>query len=82
MQDRRDPLPESFRLVTSKTTPPRPPTDAAPPPSAPGNAGQFEPLHVTFEDRLGVGVGAGVGVGVGVGVGAVTVTVADADLFD
>jgi len=80
-QARSDPVPESFVLVTSITTPPRPPTDPAPPPCAPGNDGQFEPLHVTFEDGLDEG-GAGAGVGVGVGVGAVTVTVADADLFD
>jgi len=74
-QARSDPVPESFVLVTSITTPPRPPTDPAPPPCAPGNDGQFEPLHVTFEDGLDGG-------GAGAGVGAVTVTVADADLFD
>jgi hypothetical protein len=28
-----------LRFVTSITTPPRPPADSAPPPSAPGNAG-------------------------------------------
>jgi hypothetical protein len=82
MHARRLPVPESFKVVTSITAPPRPPAAAAPPPCAPGNAGQSDPLHVTFEDGLGVGVGAGVGVGVGVGVGAVTVTLADADLFD
>src|SRR5580704_5455766 len=36
---RSEPVPESFRLVTSNTCPPRPPTAAAPPPSAPGKAG-------------------------------------------
>jgi hypothetical protein len=81
MHARKLPVPESFKVVTSITTPPRPPAAAAPPPCAPGNAGQFEPLHVAFEDGLDEG-GAGAGVGVGVGVGAVTVTVADADLFD
>src|SRR5580700_4655375 len=70
---RSDPFPESFRFVTSITTPPRPPTAAAPPPSAPGNAGQFEPLHDAFED--------GPDAGSGVGVDAVTVTVAEANLL-
>ena len=79
MHARKLPVPESFKVVTSITTPPRPPAAAAPPPCAPGNAGQFEPLHVAFEDGLDEG---GAGAGVGVGVGAVTVTVADADLFD
>ena len=37
-QARSEPEPESLRLVTSITTPPRPPSDAAPPPCAPGNA--------------------------------------------
>src|SRR5271154_7589958 len=77
MHARKLPVPESFKLVTSMTTPPRPPAAAAPPPCAPGNAGQFEPLHVTFEDGLDEG-----GAGAGVCAGAVTVTVADADLFD
>src|ERR1035438_3264802 len=39
VQARSEPLPESLRLVTSNTWPPRPPADAAPPPCAPGNAG-------------------------------------------
>jgi hypothetical protein len=43
---------------------------AAPPPSAPGNAAQFEPLHDALED------------GPGVGVDEVTVTVAEADLLE
>jgi hypothetical protein len=73
-QARRDPVPESFVLVTSITAPPRPPTAAAPPPCAPGNAGQFEPLHDAFED--------GPGGGAGVGVDAVTVTVAEANLLE
>src|SRR5580693_5084604 len=72
-QARSDPFPESFRFVTSITTPPRPPTDAAPPPSAPGNASQFEPLHDALENGLG-GLG-------GFGAGAVTATVAVADLL-
>src|ERR1700730_15330292 len=70
-QARSDPFPESFRFVTSITTPPRPPTDARPPPSAPGNPGQFEPLH----DALGDGLGGLDGFD-----GAVTATVAAADL--
>jgi hypothetical protein len=37
---RSEPGPESLRLVTSNTWPPRPPRDAAPPPSAPGKAGR------------------------------------------
>ena len=77
MHARKLPVPESFKLVTSMTTPPRPPAAPAPPPCAPGNDGQFEPLHVTFEEGLDEG-----GAGAGVGAGAVTVTVADADLFD
>src|SRR5579863_6766561 len=76
-QARRDPVPESFVFVTSITVPPRPPAEPAPPPAAPGNAGQFEPAHDTFEDGLEEG-----GAGAGVGAGAVTVTVAEADLFD
>ena len=72
-QARRDPVPESFVLVTSTTAPPRPPTAAAPPPCAPGNAGQFEPLHDAFED--------GPDGGADVGVNAVTVTVAEANLL-
>src|ERR1700730_12692462 len=44
-QARRDPLPESFVFVTPITTPPRPPTEAAPPPEAPGKAGHGAPLH-------------------------------------
>jgi len=80
MHARKLPVPESFKLVTSMTTPPRPPAAAAPPPCAPGNDGHG-PLQVTFEEGLDEG-GAGAGVGVGAGAGAVTVTVADADLFD
>jgi len=37
---RSEPAPESFKFVTSKTAPPRPPTEAAPPPCAPGKAGR------------------------------------------
>jgi hypothetical protein len=44
-QARKDPVPESFVLVTSITTPPRPPTEAAPPPAAPGKAGHGAPLQ-------------------------------------
>jgi len=36
---RSEPGPESFRFVTSKTLPPRPPTVYFPKPSAPGKAG-------------------------------------------
>jgi hypothetical protein len=36
------PEPSAFRLVTSMIRPPRPPTDSAPPPSAPGKAGTDE----------------------------------------
>src|SRR5262249_12568547 len=36
---RKLPAPESFRLVTKMTLPPRPPGVVAPNPSAPGNAG-------------------------------------------
>src|ERR1700742_3693234 len=50
-QARKLPLPVSFRFVTSITTPPRPPTDSAPPPSAPGNAGQ--PALGQLADVLG-----------------------------
>src|ERR1700753_15152 len=56
---RKLPLPESFRVVTSITMPPRPPTDSAPPPSAPGNAGQpdfGQSAEVVGEDGAG-GVG-------------------------
>jgi hypothetical protein len=73
MHARRLPGPVSFVFVTSMTTPPLPPTDAAPPPSAPGNAGHPELPH----DADCVGGAAG---GVG-GAGAVTVTVAEADLL-
>src|SRR6266545_3429892 len=38
MQARSEPEPESARLVTGMTRPPRPPRLSAPPPSAPGNA--------------------------------------------
>src|ERR1700749_21134 len=41
-QLRSEPEPESLVVVTSITAPPRPPTDSAPPPSAPGKAGQPE----------------------------------------
>src|SRR3990170_967858 len=37
-QVRRLPAPESFRLVTRQIMPPRPPTDTAPLPCAPGKA--------------------------------------------
>jgi hypothetical protein len=49
-QARKDPVPESFVLVTSITTPPRPPTEAAPPPAAPGKAGHGAPLQEADED--------------------------------
>jgi hypothetical protein len=55
-QARSEPAPESLRLVTSITAPPRPPSEAAPPPCAPGKAAS---------DVLGAGVGVGTGVGVG-----------------
>jgi len=77
-QARSDPVPESFVFVTSMTAPPRPPTDAAPPPCAPGKAAQFEPLHDALE--FGFAGAGGLG-GVGDCVGAVTVTLADAALF-
>ena len=38
---RKLPGPLSFRLVTTKTFPPRPPKEYIPPPCAPGNAGIF-----------------------------------------
>src|ERR1700720_3730113 len=66
MHARRLPVPESFKLVTSITAPPLPPTAAAPPPCASGNAGQCEPLH----DAV---VGPGFGV---------TDTEAEADLLE
>jgi hypothetical protein len=75
MHARKLPVPESFKLVTSITAPPLPPTAAAPPPCASGNAGQCEPLHDAFEDGPGGG-------GAGVGVDAVTVTVAEANLLE
>src|SRR5579863_8862944 len=63
-QARRDPVPESLVFVTSITTPPRPPADAAPPPAAPGNAGHgAPPQDADCEGEV---------------TGAVTVTVADA----
>ena len=40
-QARKLPVPLSFKLVTSITFPPRPPTDREPNPSAPGNAGRY-----------------------------------------
>jgi hypothetical protein len=58
---RSDPAPESLRLVTSMTVPPRPPTEAAPPPCAPGNAAG------KLTGGIDIGVGAGTAVGVGVG---------------
>src|SRR5580704_11190499 len=42
-QARSDPAPKSFRLVTSITRPPRPPSEAEPPPYAPGKAAGVEP---------------------------------------
>ena len=74
-QARKLPLPVSFRFVTSITTPPRPPTDSAPPPSAPGNAGQ--PELGQFADVLGVD-GGGFDEPV---VRTETVTFADADML-
>src|SRR5579863_10655685 len=72
---RSEPPPESFRLVTSITAPPRPPALAAPPPCAPGKAAML----AGFFDGSGVGSGVGVGVGGGVVVGgefgAATVTI-------
>ena len=44
-QERNDPVPESLRLVTSMTTPPRPPAAPAALPSASGNAGHPLPPH-------------------------------------
>src|SRR5580658_3013926 len=44
-QARKDPVPESFVFVTSITRPPRPPTEAAPPPAAPGKAGHGAELQ-------------------------------------
>jgi len=73
-QARKLPLPESFRFVTSITTPPRPPADSAPPPSAPGNAGQ--PALGQFADEVGPGA-----VGFDEGVAAETVTFAEADML-
>src|ERR1700746_1081567 len=58
-QARSEPAPESLRLVTSITAPPRPPNEAAPPPRAPGKAAR---------DVRGAGVGMGSGAGVGAGV--------------
>ena len=39
-QSRKEPPPESLRLVTTQTSPPRPPLAKRPSPSAPGNARQ------------------------------------------
>jgi hypothetical protein len=61
-QERSEPPPLSLRLVTSITTPPRPPTLAAPPPCAVGKAA----MAAGFFDGSGVGSEVGVGVGVGV----------------
>ena len=72
---RKLPAPLSFRFVTSMTTPPRPPTDAAPPPCAPENAGQPEEPHAALE--LGGGVGLGDGAGA-----AVIVTFTEPDLLE
>jgi len=74
-QARKLPLPESFRFVTSITTPPRPPTDSAPPPSAPGNAGQ--PELGQFADEFGEGGGGFDVVGA-----AETVTFAVVDMLE
>jgi hypothetical protein len=68
-QARKEPVPESFVFVTSITAPPRPPTEAAPPPAAPGNAGQFDPLQEALED-------------VGGGAAAVMVRAAEAVLLE
>src|SRR5713226_1562172 len=51
------PVPESLRFVTSMTWPPRPPIEAAPPPCAPGKAGQPDDAQAT----LGLGDGEGTG---------------------
>ena len=72
---RKLPLPESFRFVTSITTPPRPPTASAPAPSAPGNAGQPELgqlAEVPEPEPVGGGFDAA---------GVATVTFADADML-
>ena len=64
----RLPSPASLRFVTSITRPPRPPTDCAPHPSAPGNAGTDTGREL-FAD-VGVGVGrSDVAVGVAVELG-------------
>src|SRR5579863_1975011 len=74
---RSEPPPESFRLVTSITAPPRPPALGAPPPCAPGKAAML----AGFLEGSGVGSGVGIGFGGGVGVvvggefGAATVTI-------
>jgi hypothetical protein len=68
-QARKDPVPESFVFVTSITAPPRPPTELAPPPSAPGNAGQFDPPQEALE-------------GGGCVAAAVIVRAAEADLLE
>src|ERR1700759_2811953 len=75
-QARKLPLPESFRFVTSMTTPPRPPTASAPAPSAPGNAGQPELGQLADEPVDPDPLGGGVDVA-----GAATVTFADADML-
>jgi hypothetical protein len=62
-------------VVTSITTPPRPPTDSAPPPSAPGNAGQPE-LGQLADDEFDAGDD-----GVDGEDAAETVTFADADML-
>src|ERR1700744_1108049 len=74
---RKLPLPESFRFVTSITTPPRPPIASAPAPSAPGNAGhpeagQLAEVLGVEPEPLGGGFEAA---------GAETVTFADADML-
>src|ERR1700724_3344169 len=66
-QGRSEPFPLSFVFVTSMTTPPRPPTEAAPPPAAPGKAGQGAPP----QEAVWGGV-----------VDAVTVTLAEAILVE
>src|SRR5580700_511788 len=74
-QPSRLPLPLLLVFVTSITTPPRPPIDSAPPPSAPGNAGQPE-LGQLPDDELADGVEGVEGVEA-----AETVTLAVADML-
>jgi hypothetical protein len=72
---RNDPVPESLLLVTSITAPPLPPTEAAPPPCAVGNAGHPEPEQVADDELDGVEGVEGVEA-------AETVTFAVADMLE